>query len=93
VPDRGRQCHGVPDKAPVLEHGHLHDDPHGGTRLGRAHDDATQHPEGGSVRQVYVVRSGGVPEAAANVDGACQFKWSNGTVKGSSVRFGEVAVL
>jgi len=53
----------------------LHDDPHGGTRLGRARDGATQQP--GSVRQVYVVRSGGVPEATADVDGARQFKWSH----------------
>jgi len=54
--------------------GHLHDNPHGGTRLGRARDDATQHPEEGSVQQVYVVRSGGVPEAAADVDSVRQFK-------------------
>ena len=60
--------------SPVLEHGYLRDDPHGGTRLGRARDDATQHPEGGSLQQVYVVRSGGVPEAAADVHGAHQFK-------------------
>jgi len=74
VPGSGRQCHGVPDKAPALGHGHLHDDLHSGTRLSRSRDDATQHPEGGSVRQVYVVRCGGVPEAAADVDGVCQFK-------------------
>ena len=60
----------------------MHDDPHGGTWLGRARDDATQHPEGGSVRQVYVVCSGGVPEAAADVDGARQFKWSHVLVEG-----------
>jgi len=82
VSDSGRQCLGVPDKAPVLEHDHLRDDPHGGTRLGRARDDATQHPEGGSVRQVYVVRSGGVSEAAADVDSARQFKWSHVPVEG-----------
>jgi len=82
VPDSGRQCHGVPDKAPVLEHGHLRDDPHRGTRLGRTRDDATWHPEGGSVWQVYVVRCGGVPEAAADVDGARQFKWSHVLVEG-----------
>ena len=39
----------VPGKAPVLEHGHLHNDPHSGTLLSRARDDATRHPEGGSV--------------------------------------------
>jgi len=62
-----------------MEHGgHLHDDPHDGT----ARDVASQHPEGGSVRQVYVVRSGGVPEAAADVDGARQFKWSYVLVEG-----------
>jgi len=82
VPDSSRQCLHVPDKAPVLEHGYLHDDPHGGTRLGRARDDATQHPEGGIVRQVYVVHSGGVPEAAADVDGERQFKWSHVPVEG-----------
>jgi len=60
----------------------LHDDPHGGTRLGRARDDATQHPERGSVRQVYVVRSDGVPEVVADVDGARQFKWSHVPVEG-----------
>ena len=76
------QCHGVPDKTPVLEHGHLHDDQRGGTRRGRACNDATQHPEGGSVRQVFVVRSGGVPEAAANVDSVRQFKWSHLPVEG-----------
>ena len=82
MPDSGGQCHGVPDKAPVLEHGHLRDDPRGGTRFGRARNDATQHPEGGSVRQVYVVRSGGVSEAAADVDSARQFKWSHVPVQG-----------
>jgi len=82
VPGSGRQCHGVPDKAPVLEHGHLGDDPHGGTRLGWALNHATQHPEGGSVRQVYVVRSGEVSEAAADVDGARQFKWSHVPAQG-----------
>ena len=45
VPDSGRQYHGVSDKAPVLEHGHLHDDPHGGTRLSRARDDASTKRE------------------------------------------------
>ena len=93
MPDSSRQCHDVLDKAPVLEHGHLHHDPPSGTRLGRASDDATQHPEGGSIRQVYVVRSGGVPEAAADVDGARHFKWSHVPVEGISVRFGEVTVL
>jgi len=39
--------------------GHLHDDPHDGTRLGKARDVASQHPEGGSVQQAYVVRSDG----------------------------------
>jgi len=62
--------------------GHLHDNPHDGTRLGRARDVASQHPEGGSVRQVYVVRSGGFPEAAADVDGVRQFKWSHVLVEG-----------
>jgi len=81
VPDSGRQCHGVPDNS-LLEHGHVFDDPHGVTQLGRAWDRATQHLEGGSVRQVYVVRSGGVPEAAADVDGARQFKWSHVPVEG-----------
>ena len=80
--DSSRKCHGVPDKAQVFEHGHLRDDPHGGKRLGRARAHATQHPDGGSVRQVYVVRIGGVPEAAADVDGARQFKWSHVQVEG-----------
>ena len=66
-----------------MEHGgHLHDDPHAGTRLSRARDVASQHPEGDSVRQVYVVRCGGVPEAAADVDGARQFKWLHVLVEG-----------
>jgi len=82
VPNSGRQCHSVPDKALVLENGHLHYDPRGGTRLGRAREDATQHPEGGSVQQVYVVRSGGVAEAAADVDDARQYKWSHVPVEG-----------
>jgi len=60
----------VPGRAPVFEHGHLHDDPHSGTRLRRARDDATRHSEGDSVQQVYVVLGGGVNEAAADVDGA-----------------------
>jgi len=62
--------------------GHFHDEPHDGTRLGRARDVASQHLEGGRVRQVYVVRSGGVPEASADVDGARQFKWSHVLVEG-----------
>ena len=67
----------------MMDHGgHLHDDPHDGTRLGRAHDVASQHPEGGSVQQVYVVRSGGVSEAAVDVDGARQSKWSHVPVEG-----------
>ena len=78
MPDSGRQCRKVPDKAPVLAHGHLHDDSHGC----RSRDDATQHPERGSIRQVYVGRSGGVQEAAADVDGARQFNWSHVPVEG-----------
>jgi len=92
MPDSGRQCHSVPDKAPVLEHFHLRADPHGGTRLGRAHDDATKHPEGAAYgRSMYCA----VVESQKLLRTFTVRTTSNGLMyqySGSSVRFGEVAV-